>query len=50
MAKKRGVKYEAIIDAAVKVIAADGYRNSSISNIAKAAGLGNESFRSKSLQ
>lgn len=39
MAKKKGAKYEAILKAAVKVIAANGYRNSQINKIAKAAGV-----------
>ncbi|ADU31408.1 TetR/AcrR family transcriptional regulator [Evansella cellulosilytica] len=37
MGKKRGQKYEAIIDAAVKVIAANGYHHSQVSKIAKEA-------------
>lgn len=39
MAKKKGEKYEAILKAAVNVIAANGYRNSQINKIAKAAGV-----------
>lgn len=39
MAKKKGEKYEAILGAAVKVIAANGYRNSQINKIAKEAGV-----------
>lgn len=39
MAKKKGEKYEAILEAAVKVIAANGYRNSQINKIAKKAGV-----------
>lgn len=39
MAKKKGEKYEAILKAAVKVIAANGYRNSQINKIAKQAGV-----------
>ncbi|MDQ0256452.1 TetR/AcrR family fatty acid metabolism transcriptional regulator [Evansella vedderi] len=39
MAKKRGEKYDLIIDAAVKVIAENGYHNSQVSKIAKEAGV-----------
>ncbi|QKS71988.1 TetR/AcrR family transcriptional regulator [Paenalkalicoccus suaedae] len=39
MAKKRGVKYDKIIDAAVKVIAKNGYHHSQVSKIAKEAGV-----------
>jgi len=39
MGKKRGQKYEQIIDAAVKVIAQNGYYNSQVSKIAKEAGV-----------
>lgn len=39
MAKKKGEKYEAILDAAVKVIAANGYANSQVSKIAREAGV-----------
>ncbi|WP_416151431.1 TetR/AcrR family transcriptional regulator [Salipaludibacillus sp. HK11] len=39
MGKKRGQKYEQIIDAAVKVIAENGYHNSQVSKIAKEAGV-----------
>jgi TetR/AcrR family fatty acid metabolism transcriptional regulator len=39
MAKKKGEKYEAIIEAAVKVISANGYKNSQINKIAKKAGV-----------
>ncbi|UCZ52195.1 TetR family transcriptional regulator [Bacillus shivajii] len=39
MAKKRGPKYEQIIDAAVKVIAENGYHHSQVSKIAKEAGV-----------
>ncbi|SDZ53518.1 TetR/AcrR family transcriptional regulator, fatty acid metabolism regulator protein [Evansella caseinilytica] len=39
MAKKRGKKFELIIDAAVKVIAENGYHNSQVSKIAKEAGV-----------
>lgn len=38
-AKKKGEKYEAILDAAVKVIAANGYADSQISKIAREAGV-----------
>ncbi|MGE5704964.1 MAG: TetR/AcrR family transcriptional regulator [Clostridia bacterium] len=37
MAKKTGEKYQAIIDAAVKVIAKHGYHNSQVSRIAREA-------------
>lgn len=37
MAKKTGEKYEAIIDAAVRVIAKHGYHNAQVSRIAKEA-------------
>lgn len=37
MGKKRGQKYEQIIDAAVKVIAENGYHHSQVSKIAKEA-------------
>lgn len=37
MAKKTGEKYQAIIDAAVRVIAKHGYHNSQVSRIAKEA-------------
>lgn len=36
---KNGDKYEAILEAAVKVISADGYRNSQVKKIAKEAGV-----------
>src|SRR5690554_1730800 len=39
MGKKRGQKYNQIIDAAVKVIAQNGYHNSQVSRIAKEAGV-----------
>ena len=39
MAKKKGDKYDAILEAAVKVIAANGYANSQISKIAREAGV-----------
>ncbi|WP_280769846.1 TetR/AcrR family transcriptional regulator [Salipaludibacillus daqingensis] len=39
MGKKRGQKYEQIIDAAVKVIAENGYYHSQVSKIAKEAGV-----------
>lgn len=39
MGKKRGQKYDQIIDAAVKVIAENGYHNSQVSKIAKEAGV-----------
>ncbi|MCE7793419.1 TetR family transcriptional regulator [Salipaludibacillus sp. CUR1] len=39
MGKKRGQKYEQIIDAAVKVIAENGYHHSQVSKIAKEAGV-----------
>lgn len=39
MGKKRGPKYDKIIDAAVKVIAENGYHNSQVSKIAKEAGV-----------
>lgn len=39
MSKKRGQKYNQIIDAAVKVIAQNGYHNSQVSRIAKEAGV-----------
>lgn len=39
MAKKRGQKYDKIIDAAVKVIAKNGYHSSQVSKIAKEAGV-----------
>ncbi|MBU9721194.1 MULTISPECIES: TetR/AcrR family transcriptional regulator [Bacillaceae] len=39
MAKKRGQKYDQIIEAAVKVIAENGYHNSQVSKIAKEAGV-----------
>ncbi|PRO64951.1 TetR/AcrR family transcriptional regulator [Alkalicoccus urumqiensis] len=39
MAKKRGQKYEKIINAAVKVIAENGYHHSQVSKIAKEAGV-----------
>ncbi|MDA8236127.1 MAG: TetR/AcrR family transcriptional regulator [Clostridia bacterium] len=39
MAKKKGEKYDAILGAAVKVIAVNGYGNSQISKIAKEAGV-----------
>lgn len=39
MSKKRGQKYNQIIDAAVKVIAQNGYHNSQVSKIAKEAGV-----------
>lgn len=37
MAKKTGEKYQAIIDAAVRVIARQGYHNAQVSRIAKEA-------------
>jgi TetR/AcrR family fatty acid metabolism transcriptional regulator len=39
MAKKTGEKYQAIIDAAVRVIAKQGYHNAQVSKIAKEAGV-----------
>jgi TetR/AcrR family fatty acid metabolism transcriptional regulator len=39
MAKKKGEKYEAIIDAAVRVISANGYKNAPVNKIARAAGV-----------
>lgn len=39
MAKRKGQKYEQIIDAAVKVIANNGYHYSQVSKIAKEAGV-----------
>lgn len=39
MAKRKGQKYEAILEAAVKVIAANGYGNSQINKIAREAGV-----------
>ncbi|PYZ93694.1 TetR family transcriptional regulator [Salipaludibacillus keqinensis] len=39
MGKKKGQKYEQIIDAAVKVIAENGYHHSQVSKIAKEAGV-----------
>lgn len=39
MAKKKGEKYEAILEAAVRVIAANGYGNSQINKIAREAGV-----------
>lgn len=39
MAKRRGQKYEQIIEAAVKVIAQNGYHHSQVSKIAKEAGV-----------
>ncbi len=39
LAKKRGQKYDQIIEAAVKVIAENGYHNSQVSKIAKEAGV-----------
>lgn len=39
MAKRKGQKYEQIIDAAVKVIAQNGYHHSQVSKIAKEAGV-----------
>jgi len=39
MAKKTGEKYNAIIEAAVKVIAENGYHNAQVSKIAKEAGV-----------
>ncbi|MFA7468204.1 MAG: TetR/AcrR family transcriptional regulator [Desulfotomaculaceae bacterium] len=39
MAKRTGEKYNAIIEAAVKVIAENGYHNSQVSKIAKEAGV-----------
>ncbi|UTR11313.1 TetR family transcriptional regulator [Evansella sp. LMS18] len=39
MAKKRGQKYDQIIEAAVKVIAENGYHNSQVSKIAREAGV-----------
>ena len=37
MAKKTGEKYQAIIDAAVRVIARQGYHSAQVSKIAKEA-------------
>lgn len=39
MAKKKGEKYQAIIEAAVKVISTNGYRNAPVNKIARAAGV-----------
>lgn len=39
LAKRKGQKYEQIIDAAVKVIAQNGYHHSQVSKIAKEAGV-----------
>lgn len=39
MAKRKGQKYEQIIDAAVKIIAQNGYHHSQVSKIAKEAGV-----------
>jgi TetR/AcrR family fatty acid metabolism transcriptional regulator len=39
MAKRIGEKYDAIINAAVKVIASNGYHNAKVSQIAKQAGV-----------
>lgn len=39
MGKKKGLKYDKIIDAAVKVIAENGYHQSQVSKIAKEAGV-----------
>lgn len=39
MAKKKGEKYQAIIEAAVKVISANGYRRAPVNKIARAAGV-----------
>lgn len=39
MAKKTGEKYRAIIEAAVKIIAENGYHNSQVSKIAREAGV-----------
>ena len=39
MAKRKGGKYQSILDAAVKVIAANGYGNSQINKIAREAGV-----------
>lgn len=39
MSKRKGEKYEAILEAAVKVIAANGYANSQVSKIAREAGV-----------
>ncbi|GEL07168.1 TetR/AcrR family transcriptional regulator [Salisediminibacterium halotolerans] len=39
MSKKRGEKYDQIIDAAVKVIAENGYHHSQVSKIAREAGV-----------
>lgn len=39
MAMNKGEKYEAILEAAVKVISANGYRNSHVNRIAKEAGV-----------
>lgn len=39
MAKKKGEKYEAILEAAVRVISANGYKNSPVRKIARAAGV-----------
>lgn len=39
MAKKKGEKYDAILEAAKKVIAANGYENSQVSKIAREAGV-----------
>ena len=39
MAKKKGEKYDAILEAAKKIIAANGYDNSQVSKIAREAGV-----------
>jgi len=39
MAKKKGEKYRAIIEAAVRVISANGYKNAPVNKIARAAGV-----------
>jgi TetR/AcrR family fatty acid metabolism transcriptional regulator len=39
LAKRKGQKYEQIIDAAVKIIAQNGYHHSQVSKIAKEAGV-----------
>ncbi len=39
MAKRKGQKYDQIIDAAVKIIAQNGYHHSQVSKIAKEAGV-----------
>mgnify|MGYP001419231339 FL=1 len=39
MGKRKGPKYEQIIEAAVRVIAANGFHNAQVSKIAKEAGV-----------